>query len=170
MATLWRAAATQRCAAATLWLPRPARRQARARPRLPAAERELVVAGPELAAARRLAAPRRLAGEPALRLRVVGAATGCSSASAAGFLLQPVKAKATLKTSNREVRFTGRSLGQLRAGATELCGGREHWSGQREFTFHRAKLGQFCSLNWKSRYCSKPGLGAKLSLCPSSPN
>ena len=96
--------------------------------------------------------------------------TGCSSASAAGFLLQPVKAKATLKTSNREVRFTGRSLGQLRAGATELCGGREHWSGQREFTFHRAKLGQFCSLNWKSRYCSKPGLGTRLSLCPSSPN
>jgi hypothetical protein len=36
--------------------------------------------------------------------------------------LQLVKAKAMLKkTSNREVRFTGRSLGLLLAGATALC-------------------------------------------------
>ena len=49
-------------------------------------------------------------------------ATGCCSAGADGFLLQPVKAKATLKkTSNREVGFTGRSLGNLWTGATELC-------------------------------------------------
>ena len=49
-------------------------------------------------------------------------ATDCGSAGADGFLLQPVKAKATLKkTSNREVGFTGRSLGNLWTGATELC-------------------------------------------------
>jgi hypothetical protein len=50
-------------------------------------------------------------------------ATGSCSAGAAGFLLQPVRARATLKsTDDRKVRATGRSLGQQWAGATELCG------------------------------------------------
>lgn len=53
-------------------------------------------------------------------------ATDCCSAEAAGFLLQPVTAKATLKkTDNRKVRVTRRSLGQLPAGATVLMRPRE---------------------------------------------
>jgi hypothetical protein len=86
-------------------------------------------------------------------------------------LLQPVKAKATLKkTSNREVRFTGRSLGQGRAGATELCGGGSTGARNESPLSTRAKLRQAYSLNWKSRCCSKLGLGARISVCPSSPN
>ena len=84
-------------------------------------------------------------------------ATDCCSAGADGLLLQPVKAKATLKkTSNREVGFTGRSLGNLWTGATELCtrGSTE------EATRDCPQLAQnSVSLltYWKSRYCPKPG-------------